>query len=198
MAEIGLFLSSEEHGPKELVAQAQQGEAAGFRSVFISDHFHPWIDEQGESPFVWSVIGAIASTTELKVTTGVTCPILRIHPGIVAQAAATASFSSTGDSSWASGPGRRSTSTSWVTTGLRSPLASRCWRRRSPSCAQLWQGTLSNHRGRHYTVENARIYSCPDAPPPVVVSAFGPAALTRGGPYRQRAGHHPARRSDGG
>jgi hypothetical protein len=92
MAEIGLFLSSEEHGPKELVAQAQQGDAAGFTSVFISDHFHPWIDRQGESPFVWSVIGAISSTTGLKVTTGVTCPIQRIHPAIIAQAAATSSL----------------------------------------------------------------------------------------------------------
>ena len=61
MAELGYFLSSEEHGPGELVAQAQMAEEAGFRSVFISDHFHPWIDRQGESPFVWSVIGAIAA-----------------------------------------------------------------------------------------------------------------------------------------
>src|ERR1700728_3080949 len=89
MAEIGLFLSSEEHGPKALVEQAQRGEQAGFRSALISDHFHPWVDEQGESPFVWSVIGGIATTTSLKVTTGVTCPTVRVHPAIVAHAAAT-------------------------------------------------------------------------------------------------------------
>src|SRR5579863_6686542 len=86
---FGYFLSSEEHSPNELLDQAIAAEEAGFSSVFISDHFHPWIDRQGQSPFVWSVIGAIAARTELEITTGVTCPTVRIHPVIVAQAAAT-------------------------------------------------------------------------------------------------------------
>ncbi len=90
MAEVGCFLSSEEHGPQFLVATAQQAEEAGFRSVLISDHYHPWTNQQGESPFVWSVIGAIAATTHLRVTTGVTCPTVRTHPAVIAQAAATA------------------------------------------------------------------------------------------------------------
>ena len=89
MAEIGAFLSSEEHGPAALVAQARLAEEAGMHSVFISDHFHPWIERQGESPFVWSVIGAISASTSHKVTTGVTCPTVRIHPAILAQATAT-------------------------------------------------------------------------------------------------------------
>lgn len=89
MTQFGLFLSSEEHGPATLVSQARRADRAGFESVLISDHFHPWLDRQGESPFVWSVIGAIAATTGLKVTTGVTCPTVRIHPTIIAQAAAT-------------------------------------------------------------------------------------------------------------
>src|SRR5919107_2262496 len=91
MAEIGYFLSSEEHGPAELVRQAQQAEQAGFRSVWVSDHYHPWNDNQGQSPFVWSVIGGIAATTNLTVTTGVTCPTTRIHPAVLAQATATSS-----------------------------------------------------------------------------------------------------------
>lgn len=86
---VGCFLSGEEHGPKFLVRTARQAEEAGFPAVLISDHYHPWIDRQGESPFVWSVIGAIAAATRLKVTTGVTCPTVRIHPAIIAQAAAT-------------------------------------------------------------------------------------------------------------
>ena len=87
---IGYFLSSEEWGPQELVAQAVQAEAAGFDGLWISDHYHPWNDEQGHSPFVWSTIGAIAQATQkMKVTTAVTCPTIRIHPAIVAQAAAT-------------------------------------------------------------------------------------------------------------
>src|ERR1700738_2486670 len=89
MAEIGCFLSSEEHGPQFLLSTARQAEEAGFRAVLISDHYHPWIDRQGESPFVWSVIGAIAASTKLRVTTGVTCPTVRIHPAVLAQAAAT-------------------------------------------------------------------------------------------------------------
>jgi G6PDH family F420-dependent oxidoreductase len=86
---IGCFLSSEECGPLELVARAKRAEAAGFHALWISDHYHPWNDAQGHSPFVWSVIGAIAATTGLGVTTGVTCPTMRLHPAVVAHAAAT-------------------------------------------------------------------------------------------------------------
>src|SRR4051794_3384710 len=86
---IGCFLSSEENNPAELVDQAKRAEAAGFHALWISDHYHPWIDEQGHSPFVWSVIGAISQVTDLPVSTGVTCPTLRIHPAVIAQAAAT-------------------------------------------------------------------------------------------------------------
>src|SRR3954452_18206898 len=90
MPEYGYFLSSEEHGAPALVEIAQQAERAGFESVWISDHFHPWLDSQGESSFVWCTIGGIAATTRLRVTTAVTCPTIRIHPAIVAHAAATA------------------------------------------------------------------------------------------------------------
>src|ERR1700760_3308147 len=86
---IGSFLSCEEFAPHELVEQAKRAEAAGFHALWISDHFHPWNDEQGHSPFVWSVIGAIAEATDLPITTGVTCPTIRIHPAFIAQAAAT-------------------------------------------------------------------------------------------------------------
>jgi G6PDH family F420-dependent oxidoreductase len=90
MSEIGIFLSSEEHGAPALAALARRAEEAGFRAAWISDHFHPWIGEQGESPFVWTTLGAIAATTrDLRVTTAVTCPTVRIHPAIVAHASAT-------------------------------------------------------------------------------------------------------------
>src|SRR6184192_4317013 len=88
--EIGYALSSEEHGPRELVAQARRAEEVGFAFALVSDHFHPWTDRQGQSPFVWTVIGAIAQATQrLRLGTGVTCPTIRTHPAIVAQAAAT-------------------------------------------------------------------------------------------------------------
>src|ERR1700728_1429676 len=86
------FLSSEEYDPAELVRQAKLAEAAGFESLAISDHFHPWLDEQGESGLVWSVIGAISQVTSLPITTFVTCPTVRIHPAILAQAAATSAI----------------------------------------------------------------------------------------------------------
>ena len=90
MTKFGYFLSSEEHPPAELVRQAQQAQDAGFETLWISDHYHPWNDEQGESPFVWSVIGALAeATSRMPVTTAVTCPTVRTHPAVIAQAAAT-------------------------------------------------------------------------------------------------------------
>src|ERR1041384_4404037 len=90
MVSIGYFLSCEEFGPRELIDQARKAEQAGFTRLWISDHFHPWNGEQGNSPFVWSVIGALTEAVSLPVTTAVTCPTVRIHPAIIAQAAATA------------------------------------------------------------------------------------------------------------
>ena len=86
MARYGYFLASEEHSPQELVRQAKLAEEAGFDGLWISDHFHPWLDEQGHSGFVWSVIGAISQATDLPITTAVTCPLIRLNPAIVAQA----------------------------------------------------------------------------------------------------------------
>ena len=90
MTEFGYWLSSEEHRPLDLVRDAAQAEESGFSFAMISDHFHPWIDAQGQSPFVWSVLGGIAEATErIELATGVTCPLIRTHPAVVAQAAAT-------------------------------------------------------------------------------------------------------------
>src|SRR5256885_9176194 len=91
MLEIGYSLSSEEHPPNDLIHYAHRAEDAGFTFALISDHFHPWIDKQGQSPFVWCVIGGIAEATEqLQLGPGVPCPTARIHPPILAPAAATA------------------------------------------------------------------------------------------------------------
>src|SRR3977135_1278904 len=102
---IGYFLSSEEYDPRELIEQAKKAEQAGFHALWISDHYHPWNDEQGHSPFVWSVIGAIAQATGLGVTPGVTCPTGRIHPAILAQAAATSAVLLDGRFSFGVGSG---------------------------------------------------------------------------------------------
>jgi G6PDH family F420-dependent oxidoreductase len=173
---IGAFLSSEEHGPQDLVRQAQMAEAAGMQGVFISDHFHPWIDRQGESPFVWSVIGAIAATTGHKVTTGVTCPTTRIHPAILAQAAATSQLLLDGRFVFGVGSGEALNEhilgDRWPAVEVRHRMLEEA----IEVMRDLWRGHVVNHHGEFYTVENARIYSVPDTPPPVAMSAFGPEA----------------------
>lgn len=176
MAEIGAFLSSEEHGPRDLLAQAQLAEKAGMRSVLISDHFHPWIDRQGESPFVWSVIGAVGATTSHKVTTGVTCPTVRIHPAILAQAAATSQILLGGRFVFGVGSGE---ALNEHILGHRWPPAETRHKMLEEAVEvirKLWEGGIVNHHGEFYTVENARIYSLPDAPPPIAISAFGTKA----------------------
>src|SRR5919199_55363 len=89
MVAIGYSLSSEEHSPDELVALAERAEQVGFEFAFVSDHFHPWTSKQGNSPFVWAVLGAIAQRTErLAPRTRGNCPTLRMHPAIPPPAAA--------------------------------------------------------------------------------------------------------------
>jgi coenzyme F420-dependent glucose-6-phosphate dehydrogenase len=172
MVTLGYALSSEEHSASELVGFAQRAEAAGFEYAMISDHYHPWIHAQGESSFVWSVLGGIAATTErLRVGTGVTCPILRYHPAIVAQAAATVETMMPGRFMLGVGTGE----------ALNEHVVGRHW----PSWPQraemleeavaiireLWTGAKVRHYGDHFTVENARLYSRPENPPPIIAAA---------------------------
>jgi G6PDH family F420-dependent oxidoreductase len=171
---IGYALSSEEHGPKALVEQARRAEAAGFHALWISDHFHPWNDEQGHSPFVWSVIGAIAQATDLPVTTGVTCPTVRIHPAILAQAAATSSVLLDGRFGFGVGSGEALNEhilgDAWPQADTRLEMLEEA----IEVIRTLWQGGVQHHRGRHYRVSSAQIYDLPDEPPPILVSGFGP------------------------
>lgn len=179
--ELGYFLSSEEHGPRELVRQAQLAERVGMRSVWISDHYHPWLDEQGESPFVWSVIGAIAATTQLRVTTAVTCPTMRIHPAVIAHAAATSTVLLEGRFELGVGSGENLNEhifgDAWPVTDQRLEMLEEA----IDVIRQLWSGGEITHRGRHYTVENARLYTLPGAPPPIVMSGFGPKSTELAG-----------------
>ena len=176
MPEFGYFLSSEEHSAPALVQIAQQAEQAGFGSVWISDHYHPWLDSQGESAFVWCTIGGIAATTDLRVTTAVTCPTFRTHPAVMAQAAATAATMLDGRFLFGVGSGERLNEhvlgQHWPPTDLRLDMLEEA----IAVIRDLWTGETITHHGRHYTVENARIYSLPDAPPPILISGFGPKA----------------------
>ena len=88
MLKLGYKLMSEEHGPTDLVRNAQRAEQAGFDFAAISDHFFPWLEEQGHAPLAWSVLGALAyATRRMGLMTAVTCPIMRYHPAIIAQGA---------------------------------------------------------------------------------------------------------------
>ena len=175
---IGYFLSSEEHGPRTLVDQAKAAEQAGFDALWISDHFHPWNDEQGESPFVWGVIGALSEATSLEVTTAVTCPTVRTHPAVIAHATATAALQCRGGFRLGVGSGEalneHVTGSRWPTADVRLEMLEEA----VDIMRRLLTGKRVDHHGRHYTVEDARIYSCPDEVPPILVSAFGDKALS--------------------
>jgi G6PDH family F420-dependent oxidoreductase len=173
MAEIGYFLSSEEHGPNALLDHAKRAESSGFGSVWISDHYHPWTDSQGESPFVWGVIGGIAASTKLRVTTAVTCPLIRTHPAVIAQATATASLMLDGRFCFGVGTGEALNEHILGTRWPPAPVRLEMLEEAIDLIRRLWTGDEISHRGQHYTVENARVYSKPEAPPPVIVSAFG-------------------------
>jgi G6PDH family F420-dependent oxidoreductase len=182
VVEIGYALSSEEHQPNDLVRHARLAEEAGFGFALISDHFHPWVDQQGHCPFVWSVIGGIAQATErLRLGTGVTCPLIRIHPAIVAQAAATSAAMMPGRFFLGVGTGENLNE---HVLGDRWPE----WEVRAEMLEEavevmrlLWQGENASHRGRHYTVQNARLYTVPPQPLEVVVAAGGPQAAELAG-----------------
>jgi coenzyme F420-dependent glucose-6-phosphate dehydrogenase len=182
MTEIGYTLSSEEQGPGDLVRLAARAEEVGFSFAMISDHYHPWIDRQGHSPFVWGVLGGIAERTErLRVGTGVTCPLIRIHPAIVAHAAATAAVLLEGRFLLGLGTGENLNE---HVLGDRWPSADERLEMLEEAVEVirlLWQGGSQTHRGRHYRVENARVYDLPDEPPPILIAAKGERAGTLAG-----------------
>jgi G6PDH family F420-dependent oxidoreductase len=179
---LGYVLSSEEFRPGDLVRQARLAEEAGFEFAFVSDHFHPWIDRQGHSPFVWPVLGGIARATErISVGTGVTCPILRVHPAHVAQAAATVADMMPGRFMLGVGTGENLNE---HILGQRWPSASERLEMLEEAIElirKLWEGEIVTHRGPHFTVEDARLYTVPEELPPIVVAAGAPAAAELAG-----------------
>ncbi|MGN6688133.1 MAG: TIGR03557 family F420-dependent LLM class oxidoreductase [Actinomycetales bacterium] len=177
MKRIGYFLSCEEYSPRELVEQARLAQDAGFEALWISDHYHPWNNAQGQSPFVWSVIGAISQVCSLQVGTAVTCPTIRIHPAIVAQAAATASVMLDGKFTLGVGTGEalneHITGSRWPSEDVRLEMVEEA----IAVMRQLWSGETVYHYGKHYTVEDAKLYTRPDEQVPVYMSAFGPKSF---------------------
>jgi G6PDH family F420-dependent oxidoreductase len=178
---IGYFLSSEEFGPKEQIEQARMAQEAGFEALWISDHYHPWNDAQGQSGFVWGVIGALSQAVDLPIGTAVTCPTTRIHPAVVAQAAATAAVQTGGRFTLGVGTGEALNEhilgDAWPPAKVRRDMLEES----VEVMRKLWTGETVHHRGKYYTVDSARIYTRPEQPVPVYVSGFGPAAVKLAG-----------------
>ncbi|MEA5410057.1 TIGR03557 family F420-dependent LLM class oxidoreductase [Haloarculaceae archaeon H-GB2-1] len=174
MPELGYALSSEEHGPDDLVDYAVRAESVGFEHALLSDHYHPWVRRQGESPFVWSTLGGIARETEsLQVGTGVTCPIKRLHPALVAQASATAA--SMFDDRFFLGVGTGENLNEHVVGGRWPPHPERLAMLEEAVgiIRDLWTGEERSHHGEYFDVENATLFTVPDETPPLYVAAGG-------------------------
>ncbi|WP_037858329.1 LLM class F420-dependent oxidoreductase [Streptomyces sp. NRRL S-340] len=178
MPEYGYFLSCEQYGPADLVEQARMAEQAGFQALWISDHYHPWNDAQGQSAFVWSVIGALSEAVSLPVETAVTCPTVRMHPAVVAQAAATSAVMTGGRFRLGVGSGEALNEhilgDRWPPAHVRLEMLEEAIQ----VMRRLFTGEEVDHHGTYYTVENARLYTVPDEPVPIDVSGFGPKATS--------------------
>ena len=178
MTELGYTLSSEEHSPNDLIEHASVAEEYGFDFLSISDHFHPWISEQGHSPFVWSTLGGVAQATEdIGIGVGVSAPIMRLHPAIYAQAAATAAVLLEGrEFYFGVGTGENLNEhilgDGWPEHAVRLEMLEEA----VEVINKLWSGELVSHHGDHYTVENARLFTLPEDRPPICVSAYGERA----------------------
>jgi coenzyme F420-dependent glucose-6-phosphate dehydrogenase len=180
--QLGYKLTSEEFSARELVRQARAAEEHGFAFGLISDHYHPWTDRQGHSPFVWAVIGGIAATTRsLVVGTAVTCPTFRIHPAIIAQAAATAASMMPGRFFLGVGTGENLNehilAERWPEIEVRQEKLAEA----IEIIRRLWEGKQTSFHGKHFTVENARIYSLPERMPELMIAAAGPKSAEMAG-----------------
>jgi G6PDH family F420-dependent oxidoreductase len=174
---IGYKLIAEAYSPTEMVRQCVRAEEAGFDFVEISDHFHPWVSEQQHSGFAWSMLAAMAAKTErIELATGVTCPFIRYHPAIIAQAAATTQLLSDGRFTLGVGSGERLSEhvvgRGWPAVHVRHQM----FRESLEIIRLLWQGGYHSYEGRHLTLEDARVFDLPDTLPRIIVATGGPQA----------------------
>lgn len=182
MVAIGYGLLTEEHSAPTLVRNAVRAEQAGFAFAAVSDHFHPWLDSQGESPFAWSVLGAVAHATEsMTLGTAVTCPTTRFHPGIIAQAAATLATMAPDRFFLGVGTGENLNEHVFGDPWPAPPVRLRMLEEAMEVIRELWTGEEQNFEGEFYTLDRARLYSIPDAPPPMIVAASGEIAAQLAG-----------------
>ena len=181
---FGYTCSSEEFEASELVRNAVSAEQAGFEFVTVSDHFHPWTSSQGHSPFAWSTVAAIAASTErVAIGTGVTCPLIRVHPAIVAHAAATSFELSGGRFFLGVGSGEalneHITGDRWPPADTRQAMLVEA----IEIIRALWTGDTVDYEGEFYLVENARLFSAPERAPSIICAAGGERAAALAGEH---------------
>lgn len=174
MTKFGYTLYCEGFAPKELVRQAVLAEEAGFDFLVISDHYHPWLTSQSHAGFAWSILGAVAQATErIQLATMVTCPIMRYHPAIIAQAAATISVLSDGRFTLGLGSGERLNEhvvgSGWPSVTVRH----RALREAIEIIKLLWSGGYQSFEGKYFSLSDARIFDLPSEPLRFFVGAGG-------------------------
>jgi G6PDH family F420-dependent oxidoreductase len=174
MTTIGYTMMCEQTGPKELVRDVQMAESAGFEFAVISDHYFPWVEAMGHSPYAWSVLGAVAqATSQIELMTYVTCPIKRYHPAVVAQKAATVALLSDGRFTLGLGAGENLnehvTGGGWPPVNVRHQMLSEA----VDIIRLLWAGAYVNFDGRHFQVDSAKLWDLPDQPLKLGIASSG-------------------------
>lgn len=163
MTRFGYTLMTEQSGPRELVRHARSGEDAGFDFEVMSDHYFPWLDEQGHAGYAWSMLGAVSQVTErVELMTYVTCPILRYHPVVVAQKAATVQILSDGRFTLGLGAGENLNEhvvgQGWPPVNVRHEMLAEA----TTIINRLFDGGYVNYTGTHYRVDSAKLWDLPD------------------------------------
>ncbi len=178
---VGYAAMFEQFHPNDLLKWSKQAEDSGFTSVMASDHFHPWTPDQGESAFVWSWMGALGATTNLRFGTGVTPPGFRYHPAIIAQAAATLEAMYPGRFWLGLGAGEALNEHVVGKYWPEAPTRLRILMESIEVIKRLFTGKKVKYAGEHITLESAQLFTMPDAPPHIYVATAGPIQSKRTG-----------------
>jgi G6PDH family F420-dependent oxidoreductase len=180
MTRFGYTLMTEQSGPRELVRYAAAAERVGFDFEVSSDHYSPWLTEQGHSAYAWSVLGAVAQATErVELMTYVTCPTMRYHPAVVAQKAATMGLLSEGRFTLGLGSGENlnehTIGHGWPAVETRQEMLEEAL----DIIRALFAGDLVTFRGEHFAVDAARLWDLPDEPVRIAVAVSGDQSVER-------------------
>jgi G6PDH family F420-dependent oxidoreductase len=174
MVRFGYTLLTEQAGPRALVQHAVAAESAGFDFEVMSDHYSPWLDQQGHAPYAWSVLGAVAQATDqVELMTYVTCPTMRYHPAVVAQKAATVQALSGGRFTLGLGAGENLNEhvvgKAWPPANVRHEMLGEA----IGIIGRLFTGGYVDFAGQHFRVDSAKLWDLPERRVPLAVAVSG-------------------------